>query len=131
MFESLKIKSMVAREHNTSFGGYPFKVVVEVSLDAKVFNKLKGDLGSLVLTVNNMIYKLNPNIRSYSPSIDSRGSSRAKAGVKTLTFEYFDKDLSRAKALGMDVKELKNGEMYLGYNSYVDLIAIAKQEIVT
>lgn len=112
------IKSIFARVHDTGFGGYPYKVIVTVDVDAKTFAKLPvirkaqqticgrkdavRDLGSLVLGVNNAVYKLNPNIPSHNPSIDSSGGSRARNGIKTMEFVYFFRDHSRARALGFE-----------------------------
>jgi len=80
------IKSITGLVHDTGYGGYPYKVVVMVQVDAKEVAKLKGDLGSLVVSVNNAVYALNKNIPAHNPSIDSQGSRRAKNGVKTMEF---------------------------------------------
>lgn len=122
------IDSIIASIHDTSFGGYPFKVTVRISIDVKEFNRLcpitsksqssmfgrrpaRRDLGSLVVLVNNAVYDVNSNIPAHNPSIDSRGGSRARNGIKTMEFVYFFRDVERARALGF--------EFHKGVNSHV------------
>jgi len=116
MFE---IKSLVGRVHDTSFGGYPFKIIATITITTKEFNKLPvlrreaasmfggarvvRKLGELVLAVNNKVYAVNNNIPAYYPSIDPEGSKRAVKGIKTMIFEYFIKDLETAERLGFNV----------------------------
>lgn len=102
-------------------GCLPYKIVVQVSLPVKEFNRLcpingparstlcgrqpaRRDLGSLVVLVNNMVYGFNKNIPAYSPSIDSQGSKRAKNGIKTIEFVYFlsKSQWQQAEALGFE-----------------------------
>lgn len=113
-----QIKSIQATVHDTGYGGYPYKVIVQVDVDAKAYAKLPvlrkskqticgrqgavRDLGSLVVSVNNAVYALNPNIPAYNPSIDSKGSKRSRAGVKSMEFVYFFRDHACAKALGFE-----------------------------
>lgn len=115
----MRIKSIAACTHDSSYGGVPFKVVVQVEIDVKEFNKLcpvvgksrntlcgrvaaPRDLGNLVMQVNDAVYSINSNIPAYNPSIDSSGHKRAVNGVKTLEFVYFLKDEERARALGFE-----------------------------
>ncbi len=124
---SVSITSITGCIHDTGYGGYPYKVVVMIQLPATEYVKLrpiKGhgrDLGSLVLTVNNALYALNPDIPAYNPSIDSKGHKRAVRGIKTMEFVYFFKDHRLAQRLGFKVRELRNGEFYPEYSQYVDL----------
>jgi hypothetical protein len=118
----MKIKSITATIHDTGYGGYPYKIIVLVEVPVTEFNKrcpvtvkaertpygnrpAKRDLGNLVLEVNNAVYALNRAIPAYNPSIDSRGSSRARNGLKTLEFVYFMNDHERAKLLGFQFHE--------------------------
>ncbi len=112
------IKSVRATIHDTGYGGYPYKVIVTVAVDAKAYAKLPvlrkaqnticgrrdavRDLGSLVVGVNNAVCEYNPDIPAHNPSIDSQGGSRAKNGIKTMEFVYFFRDHERAKNLGFE-----------------------------
>lgn len=135
---NIQITSLVASVHDTSFGGYPYKVTAIIEIPIKEFNKkcpitglsrtgltgrtpAKRDLGHLVLEVNNTLYKLNSAIPAYNPSIDSNGSKRASKGVKTLRFEYFFKDLDKAVSLGFE--HYNNSEHAVKYGQYIDLLA--------
>lgn len=122
------IKSVRATIHDTGYGGYPYKVIVVVEVDAKAYAKLPilrkaqtticgrseavRDLGSLVLDVNNAVYAFNPDIPAHNPSIDSNGSKRAKNGIKTMEFVYFFRDHEAAKNLGFDF----HGERIKGHD---------------
>lgn len=117
---NITISGLSASIHDTSFGGYPFKVTATIQVDSKQYNKLKGDLGSLVLTVNNVLYSLNSNIPAYNPSIDSEGSKRASKGIKTLEFVYFFKDTIKAKNLGFEFHSGINSD-YPKYGQYINL----------
>lgn len=116
-----KIKSIIASAANT--GCHAAKVIVEIEVNSKELAKLKGDLGSLVLDVNNAVYKHNKHIPSYHPSIDPQGSSRAKNGVKTMEFQYFVERVEDAKALGFPVT--RSGEV-LSYGVHIDLLNVSK-----
>jgi hypothetical protein len=137
------IKSIVGSIHDTSFGGYPYKVTVTIELPVNEFNRLcpqtgkakttmfgrkpaPRDLGNLVMDVNKAVYLLNPNIRAVAPSIDSKGSRRATKGIKTLIFEYFDRDHARAEALGFELLKLKNGEVLPKYGQYLKIAHVEK-----
>lgn len=115
----IKIKSLIASVHDTSYGGYPYKVIAIIELPVKDFNKLcpkigpsrqtllgrrpaLRDLGNLVTLVNNAVYIWNKDIPAYNPSIDSNGDKRTKEGIKTLEFVYFFNDVNKAKALGFE-----------------------------
>lgn len=132
------IESITGSVHDTSYGGYPYKITVTIKLSVKEFNRLcptigksrqsitgrvkvPRDLGNLVLNVNNALYKLNPNIPAYNPSIDSQGSSRAKGGYKTMEFVYFLNDWNRAERLGFKVRRLKNGECISVYGDFIKI----------
>ncbi len=134
---SLKIKSVVASIHDTGFGGIPFKVTVMVDISVAEFNKAcpvvgksrsticgrtpaRRDLGSLVLSVNNAVYAFNPDIPAHNPSIDSRGSSRAKNGIKTMEFVYFFSDVETATNLGFEFHSGVNS-MVPKYGQYIKL----------
>lgn len=140
------IKSVRATIHDTGFGGYPYKVVVTVAVDAKAYSKLPvlrkaknticghtpaaRDLGSLVVAVNNAVYAFNPDIPAHNPSIDSKGGSRAKNGVKSMEFVYFFKDHETAKNLGFEFfsERIKNhdGEPVPKYDQNFELKSIAE-----
>lgn len=115
------IKSVVGCIHDLGFGGYPYKVIATIEIRAESYKKLKGDLGSLVLDVNNALYRLNRDIPAHNPSIDSQGHRRAKNGVKTMEFEYLFQDHARAEALGYKLLKLRNGEVLPEYNQYVKI----------
>lgn len=134
-----KIKSLTAQVHDTSYGGYPFKIVAVIEVDNKAFLKLpilrrtpasmfgpaktSRDLGSLVVAVNNAVYAVNRAIPAYNPSIDPRGEKRAKNGVKTMIFEYFSQDYEAAKLLGFKVAQDKNGnQRILDFATRIDLL---------
>jgi hypothetical protein len=120
------IKSISAQIHDTGYGGYPFKIVVQVAVDAKSYAKLprhgsKRDLGPLVLSVNNALYAFNSNIPAHNPSIDSEGGTRARKGIKTMEFVYFFKDVGAAKALGYELHKGVNS-MVPKYGQYINLM---------
>lgn len=144
---SIKITSITGAIHDLSCsalsnpgqGGYPYKIVVRVSLDAAEFKTLcpivgkasrsicgyrapSRDLGSLVRAVNFMLHRLNPLIPAYNPSIDSRGETRAKGGIKTLEFVYFLASHETAEKLGFELMHLRNGECLPKYGQYVELM---------
>lgn len=120
------IKSIIVQDHDSSYGGYPAKVVVKVQLPVKEFNKLcpkrvfgySRDLGNLVLNVNNAVYAINKNIPAYYPSIDSNGSKRAVKGIKTFEFVYFVKSANQAELLGLDCFKFANGTISVKYGQY-------------
>ncbi len=116
----MQVNSLIIAVHDTGYGGYPIKYVATVTLPIKDYTKLKGKLGNLVLDVNNALYKTY-GIPAYNPSIDSKGSRRAKDGIKTLVFEYFSKDLLKAKELGMPMFEFKDG-LHPKYSETVQLV---------
>lgn len=117
-----KIKSITLQEHDRGYGGYPFKVVVRIDIiDAKAFKKLKGNLGSLVLDVNNAVYGINKLIPSHCPSIDNLGGKNFKNGVKPMVWEYFIRDAHVAKALGFPGFTTKAGEFIGKFAHYHDL----------
>jgi hypothetical protein len=134
----MRIKSVTGQIHDLGYGGYPYKIIVMVEVDVKEYSKLPvlrkaesslygkrteavRDLGSLVLEVNNAVYKLNNNIPAYNPFIDSNGGKRAKGGVKTLEFVYFMTDHVKAAALGFEQLVLKTGEVLPKSGQYVKI----------
>lgn len=133
-----KITSITGKIHDTSFGGYPYKIIVTVEIPVSEFNKLcpvigkksggylkreksVRDLGNLVLDVNNAVYRVNTHIPAHNPSIDSQGSKRASKGIKTLEFVYFLNDHDVAEKLGFNLFRLKTGEIVPKYSQYVNL----------
>lgn len=136
----MKIKDMYATIHDTSYGGYPYKVIVMVELPVEEFNKLcpkigkarpnpygkssgaPRDLGGLIIDVNNAVYALNSDIPAHNPSIDSKGSTRAKNGIKTLEFVYFFSDHNKAERLGFEVFRHKNGEVLAKNFQCIDIM---------
>ena len=137
--ETLKIKSITGAIHDTSYGGYPYKVIVMIEVSIKEFNKIcpivspakhticgrqaaRRDLGSLVINVNNAVYDINSAIPAHNPSIDSKGDKRAKNGIKTMEFVYFFKDHDTAANLGYEQFKMKNGEVIPKQYQYVDLL---------
>lgn len=136
----ITVNSIIGQIHDTGFGGYPYKVVVSVSLPVSEFNKLcpvvsparsticgrkpaGRALGSLVVEVNNLVYGMNSNIPAHNPSIDSQGSRRASDGIKTMEFVYFFRDHEQAIRLGFEVMRLKSGEFYPKYSQCVEIKA--------
>lgn len=114
-----KMTSLTLKTHDTSYGGYKIKYVASIELDSKEYNKLKGDLGNLVLQVNNDLYKLH-NVPAYNPNIDGT-SRRASKGIKQLTFTYFSNDMLQAQAFGMETFKTVEG-LIPKYSAYVDLL---------
>jgi len=112
------IKSIVASIHDTSYGGYPFKVVVNIDIDSKKYAKLpvttpakstlfgrseaRRDLSSLVLDVNAAVQGFNRHIPAYNPFIDSKGSKSSRNGIKPMEFIYFFKNENAARCLGFE-----------------------------
>lgn len=132
----LKIKSIYATIHDLGYGGYPFKVIVNIELSIGKFNQLcpkiktkkskftknctSRNLSELVQKVNNMVYKYNCHIPAFNPSIDSKGSKRSKNGIKTLEFVYFFKNTNNARNLGFKFHDKVNVNFPI-YNQYIDL----------
>lgn len=135
---NFKIKSITGTVHDTGFGGFPYKVIVNIEIDSKDYNKLKvtrkassgmfghvpaqRDLGPLVLDVNNTVYRLNENIPAHNPSIDSKGSKKAIKGVKSMEFVYFFSDHNKAEKLGYKILKYKSGEVFPIYNQNINLL---------
>lgn len=116
------IKSIYACVHDTSYDGYPFKVIVKVTMPVAEWTKYRksGNLGQLYgLEISNAVYRVNDAICASNPMVDDR--QRAKQGVKTLTLTYFDRDFSRAAKLGLEVKT-HGSEQYLGFGTYVSIM---------
>jgi len=116
------VKSIVASGHDSSFGGYKWKVVVRVAVPAKEWAKAKkkGELGQLYgIDISNHVYAINRNIPAHNPTVDDR--SRASKGVKSISLTYFLSDPDRAEALGLKVTRLKNGEFFGKYSDYVQV----------
>lgn len=108
------IKSIYALNFDNSFGGYPWKVVVSVTMPSKEWTDLKkkGALGQLYgIEISNYVYALNNNIPAHCPTVDD--SQRAKKGIKTVELTYFlsSNQADKAEALGLKVIKLKNGEV--------------------
>lgn len=118
---SFKIKNIIGNVHDTSYGGYPYKITVMIEVDNAYFKKLKGDLGPLVLDVNNAAYRIDNSIPAHNPSIDSRGHRRAVKGIKTMEFCYFMRDHARAEKLGFELLKLRSGEIIPKYGQYVSI----------
>lgn len=114
-----KIKSLILREHDTSFGGYKIKFVAQIEIDAIDFKKLKGVLGGLVIEVNNHLCK-QYGIPTHSPTIDGI-RLRAKNKVKTLTFTYFSNDTALAERMGMRMIKTSEG-LIPEWGSVIDLL---------
>ncbi len=118
-----KITKIIGKTHDSSYGGYPWKIEVTIDVCAKEWTKLrnKDDLGSLYgIDVGNAVYKINPDIPAYCPSVDH--DKRAKNGVKTVKLVYYINDADKAERLGFKVKRLRNGEAYANYSDFVDLL---------
>lgn len=118
------VKSIYATNHDSSFGGYPWKVEVTVAMPATEWatHKRKGWLGQLYgIDISNHVYAVNQNIPAHNPTVDDR--SRAAKGVKTIKLTYFMRreHADQAEALGLKVLRLKNGEVYAGHSSYVKI----------
>lgn len=116
------IKSLYATTHDSSYGGYPFKVVATITMDSKEWSKIKRKRGLGMLygvDISNAIHDINSNINAYNPSVSD--SKRASKGIKTITLTYYDKSFERAEALGLEVMRMKNGESYIKYGSHVSI----------
>ena len=118
------IKSITAATHDSSYGGYPFKVSVQVEIDQKIWAKYKKNshLGQLYgVDISNAVYAINRNIPASNPTVDDR--KRSSKGVKTIGLTYYmsnhESTAERAKALGLKVTVDKTGRVFGGYNDYV------------
>jgi hypothetical protein len=116
---SYQLNSLSLQVHDTSYGGYKVKYIASIDLPSAEYNKLKGDLGNLVLQVNNDLYKLH-GVPAYNPSVDGT-SRRASKGIKRLTFTYFSNDMATAKAFGMETFNTVEG-LIPRYSCHVDLL---------
>lgn len=130
----IKLKSITTSLHDSSYGGYAYKVTVMVNVNADYYKTLKvtrkaqstmfghspasRDLGPLVIDVNNLVYRFNNNIPAYNPSIDSTGTKKAKGGIKTMEFVYFFNDHDKARALG--IKFIRDS--IAQYGQYISLL---------
>lgn len=120
----MKIESMIARTHDSSYGGYPYKIEVQVSIDSKEFKALKNGIGPIVIFVNNEVYRFNEKIPAYNPSVGGL-ELRCKKGVKTLRFTYYLQDHEVAISLGFETKRLKNGEFIAPFSQSLNLKGVA------
>lgn len=113
------IKSITGRVHDTSSGGYPWKIEVTIQVDAKYWAKLKAkrNLGMLYgVDVSNAVYAINENIPAHNPMVSD--SARASKGFKTIQLTYFLSDPVRAKSLGFSYHESKSG-VYPKYGEHI------------
>lgn len=113
-----QIKAIHGSTHDSSFGGYPWRIDVCVTIDVKAWNKIKKAqaLGQLYgIDISNAVYAINQKIPAVHPSVDD--SARAKAGVKTIRLTYFLRDPARAQALGF---KLIAGQ----YSKFADHVSI-------
>lgn len=117
--ESIIIKNLHLKTHDTSFGGYKLKYVAMVTIPSAEFKKLKGRLGRLVADVNNKLYSAF-NIPAHGPSVEG-ATRRAKNGVKTLIFTYFSNNCELAQSLGMEMLNSKDG-LFPKYGNCVNLM---------
>ena len=116
------IKTIYAVNHDSSFGGDPWKVIATVEMLATEWKKEKqrDALGQLYgIDISNRIHSLNGAIPAYEPMVDDR--RRSVRGVKTIVLTYFLKDADKAEKLGLKVKRFKNGEVLGGFNEHVCL----------
>ena len=120
------IKTIIASTHDSSFGGYPFKVSVNIEIDQKVWAKYKkqSNLGQLYgIDIGNAVYAINNNIPALNPSVDDR--KRSSNGVKIINLTYYMANNERtaisAKELGLKVNVDKSGHVFGGFSDYVKI----------
>lgn len=115
------LKSLSLQNHDTSYGGFKFKYVAVINVDAKEFKKLKGDLGNLVLKLNNDLYN-QVGVPAHHPTVGGM-HNRASKGLKTLEFTYYSNDTDKAESFGVQMLRFKSGEVTpKEYRIYVDLL---------
>lgn len=105
--------------HDSSFGGYPVKYVATIEMPIERFRACKGDLGALVLDVNNDLYR-GYKVPAHAPHVDGM-RDRAKEGVKTLTFTYFSTLVELAAQLGLPVHTFKGAGLVPKYGAHCNL----------
>jgi hypothetical protein len=118
--ELFTITHVCVRNHDSSFGGYKWRLDASVSVDAKYWHKLNktGNLGNLYgIDIGNKLARDYNLCFFATPMVDD--SRRAKAGIKSITLTYFFKDDAIAESLDVKFKtKLKDcwiSETYGGY----------------
>jgi hypothetical protein len=119
------IVGMQARAVNAIGAHDVWEAIVTVRIDAKAWaaaRKRPSGLGQLYgIDVGNAVYRLNPNINTYRPTVNDK--ARASKGFKTIVLHYQSTDLERAAAVGLEVRTFGNGERVLAYGSRVNLMS--------
>lgn len=113
-----KITRIVARGHDSSYSGYPFKVEVVVKMDSKLWTSIrnKKSLGALYgIDISNAVYALNQSIPASNPTV--KDTERAKNGLKTIYLTYYGSSFDKAEKLGLEVKRLRSGECFMGFGT--------------
>lgn len=117
------VESITGSTHDSSYGGYPWKITVVVKMDAKAWKRHadKGWLGQLYgIDISNYVYGFSRAIPAHAPTVDH--GQRAKDGVKTIKLTYFLRDPKKAEALGFKVTYLKNGEFFGAFSEYIKIM---------
>jgi len=117
-----KIILINGRVHDTSYGGYPWRIDVVVELNVKDWQlyRKKKMLGQMYgVDFSNAVYHINNNIPASCPMVDDR--KRAKNGIKTINLTYFLRDADRAENLGFEVYRHPSGETSPGFADYVSI----------
>lgn len=105
-----KIEVVRVKEHDTSYGGYRWKLECVVNVNAKDWNRAKKDktLGHFYNTeIGNKLNKFYGFNRYGVPSVSDSG--RAKNGVKQVVISHYFRSNDLAERLGIKLKKLKNG----------------------
>lgn len=104
-----RITSIAACSHDSSYGGYPFKVEVTVRMCSKEWAKAraKNQLGQLYgIDISNAVFAFNRNIDASNPTVND--TKRASKGEKLITLTYYMRDLDKAEKLGLKVKRVSS-----------------------
>ena len=121
--ESFNLKSLYATTHDSSYGGYKWKVCATIEIDAKYWAKCKKSksLGSLYgVDIGNALYAYNNAIPAYNPMVDD--TKNAKKGIKSISLVYHFNDINTAEKLGLTVNKTKAGEVWSKFGDHVDLM---------
>jgi hypothetical protein len=118
-----QISSIVATTHDSSFGGFKWKVIVLISIPVKEWSKMrdKGWLGQLYgIDVSNAVYAVNRNIPAMNPTVDH--SRRSAKGRKSISLTYFLNDPDKAQSLGLTVNRTRSGEVYSAFSEHIQIL---------
>jgi hypothetical protein len=114
-----ELVSICLVEHDTGFGGFPWKVAVEVTVDAKLWkrHRERGELGQFYnLDIGNSIYR-EYGVGGVNPTVDDE--TRAKSGRNTIRITHYLRENTEAEKLGMKFKHLSKLGMMIPEENYL------------